>query len=32
MIQQDDPELIIASNDVRANYSFFSTFRKTAGG
>ncbi len=32
MIQQDDPELIAASDDVRANYSFFRTFRKTAEG
>jgi hypothetical protein len=32
MIQQDDPELIAASDDVRANYSFFCTFRKTAEG
>ena len=30
MIQQDDPELIAASDDVRASYSFFCTFRKTA--
>ncbi len=32
MMQQDDPELIAASNDVRADYSFFCTFRKMAEG
>ncbi len=32
MIQQDDLELIVASNEVRANYSFFCTFHKMAEG
>ncbi len=32
IIQQDDLELIAASNDMRANYSFFHTFRKMAEG
>jgi hypothetical protein len=32
LIQQDDPELIAANDDVRANYSFFRTFQKTAEG
>ncbi len=32
MIQQDDPELIATSDDMRAIYSFFCTFRKMAEG
>jgi hypothetical protein len=28
LIQQDNPELIAANDDVRANYSFFRTFQK----
>jgi hypothetical protein len=31
-IQQEDPDIIAENNDVKANYSFFRSFRKTAEG